>query len=157
MTDNTKKSLEFLSYINTPLSKSSIDVLYSANNVNFERCQLYSDFIQSLICLILKTYMGDDFTNKGQRLEHFDWCWSKNIDNFNGEGITFNKSNKLYSHIKQDMVETFYMLKDKDDEDLGGDYLIKVWRYIFSYSSSKTRSDIEIFIKVYELFEESLN
>jgi len=157
MTDNTKKSLEFLSYINTPLSKTSIDVLYSANNVNFERCQLYSDFIQSLIGLILNTYMGDEITTSKQRVEHFDWCWSKNMDNFSDEGINFNNSKKLYDYIKQDIIETFYKVGDKVEEELNGGYLLKVWKYIFSYSSNKTRSDIEIFIKLYNLFEESLD
>lgn len=157
MTNNTKKTLEFLSYINTPLSKGSINVLYNANKVNFERTQLYSDFIQSLITLVMDTYMGDEFTSPKQRVQHFNWCWFKNIDNFKEEGIQFRESKELYEYIKHDIVESYYMATDKGDENTYKDYLTKVWKYIFSYSSNKTRSDVEIFIKLYRLFEKSLN
>jgi hypothetical protein len=46
------KDRNFLAYINNPMSKESILVIYDANNVIFEKCELYSDFVQSLLRLI---------------------------------------------------------------------------------------------------------
>ena len=51
MLDN-KKSLELLSYINTPMSRDSIVVLHTAHNIKYEKCELFNDFVQSLIYLI---------------------------------------------------------------------------------------------------------
>ena len=80
--ENIDKSLKFLSYIKTPLSENSVNVLLSANNIKYDCAQLYSDFVQSLFTLIFDTYMGDDITSEIDRIYHFKWCWKKNIENF---------------------------------------------------------------------------
>jgi tetratricopeptide (TPR) repeat protein len=61
---DNRKALNFLKYINTPMSRESIIVLYNANNINIEKCELYNEIIQSLIFLVYDTYMGDDITNE---------------------------------------------------------------------------------------------
>ena len=156
MMSNTRKTQEFLSYIRTPLSQTSLNVLYSANNVRYERCQLYSDFIQSLVAKILDTYMGDAFTKKEQRPEHFKWCWDRNIEDFAKEGIFFNDSRELYGYFKQFMLDSFYYSTDKADVDVVKENLTKLWKYILSYTTNKTRSDVDTFLEVYKIFDKTL-
>ena len=55
---DNRKALNFLKYINTPMSRESIIVLYNANNIKYEKCELYNEFIQSLIFLIYDTSSG---------------------------------------------------------------------------------------------------
>jgi len=154
--DNIKNTQEFLSYIKQPLSKTSLDVLYSANNVKFERCQLFGDFIQSLVVKVLDTYMGDEYTKPEQRIEHFKWCWDKNIESFEDEGIYFTDTEEIYDYFKEFMVDIYYSSKDKTDRNRDKRDINKMWKYIFNFSINKTRSDVEMFLEVYRMFEKTL-
>lgn len=152
---NVEKTNKFLSYINNPLSRSSIDVIYGGNNIVFERCDLYKDFVLSVSTLIFDTYMGDDITTNAQRLKHFNWCWQKTIENFEKEGIVFEIVDELYDYFLNFMVEVYYSVEDKELDNIPFN-VIKLWKYIFNYNIVKTRSDIDTFLEVYELFEKSL-
>ena len=46
---NKNKTLELLNYINKPMTRDNIILMYSANNISYEKCELFSDFIQSLL------------------------------------------------------------------------------------------------------------
>jgi len=149
------KKINLLSYINQPLSKESIAVLYSANNIKFERCELYSDFVQSLLLIVFDTYLGDDITNHDEQIKHFSWCWNKNIDNFKKEGITFN-NNALYSYFLEFMLEVFYPLTKKDENKNNYKNILNLWLFTFDFTVLKTNSDIDTLIEIYQLFEKSL-
>lgn len=149
------KTRRFLSYIKTPLSEDSVAVLYSANNIRYEKCLLFSDFVQSLLTLIFDTYMGDDFTSDQDKVNHFKWCWNKNIDNFKEEGIYFNESKEGYDYFLEFMMEVFYMLNDKDNRNVPIT-IRTLWISVFSYNKLKTRSDMDNFIEIYKILDESL-
>jgi hypothetical protein len=149
------KTREFLSYIKTPLSEDSVAVLYSANNIRYEKCLLFSDFVQSLLTLIFDTYMGDDFTSDEDKVNHFKWCWNKNIDNFKEEEIHFNESKEAYDYFLEFMMEVFYMLDDKDNRNVPIT-IRTLWISVFSYNKLKTRSDMDNFIEIYKILDESL-
>lgn len=149
------KTRRFLSYIKTPLSEDSVAVLYSANNIRYEKCLLFSDFVQSLLTLIFDTYMGDDFTSDEDKINHFKWCWGKNIDNFKEEGIDFSESKEGYDYFLEFMMEVFYMLNDKDNRNVPIT-IRTLWISVFSYNKLKTRSDMDNFIEIYKILDESL-
>jgi hypothetical protein len=152
---DNRKALNFLKYINTPMSRESIIVLYNANNINLEKCELYNEFIQSLIFLVYDTYMGDDITNEKEQKNHFNWCWSKNIENFEKEGFIFN-SLKLKSYFLEFMLEVYYPITKKEENKTALDNIIKLWVYIFDYNNNKSKSDMDTLIEVYKMFENSL-
>jgi hypothetical protein len=152
---DNRKALNFLKYINTPMSRESIIVLYSANNINFEKCELYNEFIQSLIFLVYDTYMGDDITNEKEQKNHFNWCWDKNIENFEKEGFIFN-SLKLKSYFLEFMLEVYYPITKKEENKTALDNIIKLWVYIFDYNNNKSKSDMDTLIEVYKMFENSI-
>ena len=149
------KTRKFLSYIKTPLSEDSVAVLYSANNIRYEKCLLFNDFVQSLLTLIFDTYMGDDFTSDEDKVNHFKWCWTKNINNFKEEGIHFNESKEAYDYFLEFMMEVFYTLNDKDDRNVPIT-IRTLWISVFSYNKLKTRSDMDNFIEIYKILDESL-
>jgi len=149
------KTRKFLSYIKTPLSEDSVAVLYSANNIRYEKCLLFNDFVQSLLTLIFDTYMGDDFTSDEDKVNHFKWCWNKNINNFKEEGIHFNESKEAYDYFLEFMMEVFYMLNDKDNRNVPIT-IRTLWISVFSYNKLKTRSDMDNFIEIYKILDESL-
>lgn len=153
MGENSKHK-NFLAYINNPMSIESIMVIYDANNVTFQKCELYGDFVQSLLRIVFDTYMGDDVTDLLGQIKHFKWCWERNIQSFNDEGFNF-QDNKLYDYFLEFMLEVFYSSEKK-----GLDYMdantIKLWFDIFDYSKIKTNSEMDTFIEVYRIFENSL-
>jgi hypothetical protein len=150
------KTLKFLDYIGKPMSRESITVLYSANNIKYEKCELYNDFVQSLIFLIYDTYMGDDITNEKDKKNHFSWCWNKNVENFKKEGLTF-ENNKLKNYFLEFMLEVYYPISKKEENQIALDNIIKLWSYIFDYNNNKSKSDVDTLIEIYNIFENSLN
>jgi hypothetical protein len=152
---DNRKALDFLKYINSPMSRESIIVLYNANNINHEKCELYNEFIQSLIFLVYDTYMGDDITNENEQKNHFSWCWGKNIENFDKEGFVFN-SPKLKNYFLEFMLEVYYPITQKNENQVALNNIIKLWVYIFDYNNNKSKSDMDTLIEVYKMFENSL-
>ena len=85
--------LEFLKYIREPLAQSEIDRWIKINGITIEMSSLLFDFISSLYCLVNETYLGEDYVvTNDDRDKHFDWCWSKVINNFEKESIYFKNS-----------------------------------------------------------------
>ena len=145
---------EFLKYVLRPLSTEELDLLYKANNICYERCTLYSDFLQSLMELIRNTYLGDDVvkTNK-DRESHFKWCLNKIIENFKLESIEFTKTSEVYELLHSYSIDFFYVEKEKSTLN---DKMIKYWEHIFKYSAIKTKSELDLMVDVYRILEKSL-
>lgn len=152
---NRFDKLSFLAYINNPMSKESIAILFDTNNIKFEKCELYGDFVQSLLMIVFNTYLGDDITNIDEQFNHFEWCWNKNVRNFEEEGIYFNNP-KLYNYFLEFMLEVFYSYPDKNKYDFTDKGTLRIWKDIFNYTSIKTNSDVDTLIEIYQLFEKSL-
>jgi len=152
--DNNDKNRKFLDYIKNPMTKESIAVIYDANNIKFEKCELYSDFIQSLLLIAFDTYMGDEVTSLVEQTNHFKWSWEKNLSNFRQEGIIFENPN-LYEYFLEFMLEVFYSI-DKLEENSTVDSSLILWVNIFEYGKLKTRSEMDTFVEIYQIFEKSL-
>ena len=149
--DGRKKNF---AYVNNLMSKESISLIYDANNVKYDKCQLYGDFVMSLIKLIYNTYLGDDVTDEEDRKKHFEWCWKKNVSNFEKEGIYID-SYKLSEYFFEFMFLVFYLDDDKDNEKIKEmDY--KLWTEVFDCNKLKTNSEVDAFIEIYNLFEKSV-
>jgi len=154
MDDNNRKH-NFLAYINNLMSIESIMMIYDANNVKIERCDLYNDFVQSLLMIVFDTYMGDDVSSPDDQINHFNWCWEKNIENFKKEGFTFN-SVKLYNYFKEFTLEVFYNTRDKNVVGYTDKKSLSLWSDIFDFKKRKTNSDLDTLIEIYKLFDKSL-
>lgn len=152
---NKYDRVSFLAYINNPMNKESIEILYEANNIKFEKCDLYGDFVQTLLMLIFNTYMGDEYTNLENQIKHFEWCWDKTIKNFEEEGIFFNNI-KLYNYFLEFVFEVFYSNTDKENYEDNEKGILRIWNEIFSFNSIKTNSDIDTLIEIYQIFDKSL-
>jgi hypothetical protein len=153
---NKNKTLELLNYINTPMGKENIMLLYNANNIRYEKCELFNDFVQSLITLIFNTYMGDEFTNNFQQKNHFKWCWDKNIDNFKKEGIKMGDI-KTFNYFMEFMFDVYYPLNKKEENPTIHSNILRLWNYIFDYNNIKSKSDIDTLIEIYKLLENTLS
>ena len=86
--------------------------------------------------------------------EHFEWCWKKTVDSFKKEKITIN-SDSLHSYFSVLFLESFYNEIDKSEKNVNK--LLEFWQDIFTYSTTKTRSELEAFIDLYKIFDKSLS
>ena len=151
---NIRKN-NLLIYINDHVSKESLNLYYSANNIKIEKCELYNDFIQSLFILLFDTYLGDDITDLKDQINHFKWCWDKNYNNFIDEGLYFENS-KLYEYLLEFILEVFYCSLEKKEDDYSEESILKLWDDIFDYNKPKSNSDIDVLIEIYVLFDDAL-
>jgi hypothetical protein len=149
--NNEYKKQNLLRYINKPISREAVIILYDANNIKYDKCELYGDFVQSLLMLGFDTYMGDDITSIEQQVKHFKWCWDKNIENFAKEGISVDNP-RLYNYFLEFMLEVFYSSGDKK----ASNGLLKLWCDIFDYNKPKTNSDMDTLVEIYKLMDNSL-
>lgn len=146
-----KRGMELLNYINKPMSKESILILYAAHDIKYEKCELYSDFILSLITLVFDTYLGDEITGQIDQKNHFKWCWNKNVENFKLEGV-YVDSLKLYKYFFDFITQVFYTVPKLEYEKIN-ENILKLWKYILDYNNTKSKSDLDTLIEVYKLFE----
>lgn len=151
-----RKNIEFMNYISKPLTEDSITILYSTNNIKFDRVSLYLDFILSFLTLTFDTYLGDDVMTVDDKIKHFNWCWNKNIYNFKKEDIEFIDNKDLKNYFMEFMIEIYYNLEGKENNNNVNDNIINLWKHIFNYNGVKTRADIDSFIDIYNIFDKSL-
>ena len=143
----------FLAYMNLPLNDEEINLIYRANNVNYERCYLYYDFLNSFFSLVSETYLGEEYINGEQEKKHFDWCLNRVVENFKKENINFNLRKEFKDLSFTYVKEVFY---DEKNKDLYGDKMIKFWNHLFKYDGIKTKSDLDAFVEMYKILDASL-
>ena len=149
------KSAEFIKYITTPLTKEEMVLLYKANDIKYEKCELYKDFILTLNKLVVETFLGDDVINSEEDIKnHFAWCIDKVVKNFKKENIIFDNPHNLREYFFNFYLELFYNVNNKKDMR---EKLDKLPNLSFIYSRIKTRSDMDVLLELYRLFEKSLN
>ncbi len=145
---------EFLSYITNPLTNYIIENTYRDNNINFDRADMYLDFILSLAYLIQETYLGDDVCDSKIQKEHYDWVWSRTCDKFSNEKVYFHDNQELYSYFKDFFNEVFYFLDEEDKENIKNIKSIeRVWKSLFNYRMEKDEVNLKVFIEVYKMFD----
>ena len=106
-------AIQFLRYIGTPLTKDEMMLLYQANNIKYDRCELYRDFIATLNKVIIDTYLGKDVMLSDVDIKkHFLWCYNKTLYGFNKEGIPFKKDNNLKSYLFS-FYEDLFIMKNR--------------------------------------------
>jgi len=149
-----KKDYEFLNYLQNPLTKDVIKTIYDNNDIVYERSELYSDFIQTLLDKIFTTYLGDEITDNKDQILHFNWCWNKTIESFKKEDIIFEDNILAKNYFQNFMLDEFYHIDDKNDIVINK--IKKVWIYIFDYTIIKVRLDVDTFVTLYKMFDKSL-
>lgn len=148
-------SAEFIQYITKELTMEEMTLLYKANNINYDKCNLYYDFIMTLNRKVNNTFLGDDVINNEEDIKnHFDWCFRQNIKNFSKEGILFMEIGLLKEYFFNFYMELFYNTTNKKDVL---EKLDKFPNMSFKYYRLKTRSDMDVLLELYRIFEKSLD
>ena len=143
---------QFMSYMIQPLTYEQMNLLYKANDIKFNKCGLYYDFIKSLNKLLVTTYLGSEYINsERQTAEHYSWCFNKVLSDFKKEKIVFDETEKLREYFLYFYDELFYKDNNKSLEKLD-----KLADLSFNFERLKSRSDMDIMIELYKMFDKSL-
>ena len=141
-----------MNYITNPLTSDQMNLLYKANDIKFDRCNLYYDFIKSLNKVIVDTYLGSEYISTEREVkEHYLWCFNKVVSIFKEEQILFDDVEKLKEYFFYFYDELFYKDSDKLLNKLDN-----LAEFSFDFHRIKSRSDIDIMIELYKLFEKSI-
>ena len=110
---------QFFNYLTKPVSQDQVDIYIKVHNIVSEKANLFFDFICSLYCLVEKTYLGDDVVKDTEdKRGHFNWCWNKNIENFNKENLFFEEEKQIQEYFRQFALESFYHEKINKGEEI---------------------------------------
>ena len=142
---------EFLNYVAKLVSPEEMDLWVKVNSIENEKAELFFDFISSFYKLLISTHLGHDTIKTDKDIKgHFDWCWKKNIDNFNTENIEFNVEGEHYDYMWNFFMESFY--KESTDFNKVDEYLKK----LFKLYIQKTKSELEVFKDLYLVLDKAL-
>lgn len=149
----------FFTYISKPVDREEVKLWIEVNDICFNKFDLYSDFVMSLVNLIYDTYLGND-TSKStnitleeeDNLKHFEWCWGRVVENFKKENIFFNKEGDHYEFFKGFIIETFYNQKINEVKFS----LNKFFEEIFNLNSPHTMSDLDLLKTIYKSLDKNI-
>ena len=149
----------FFNWVSKPVPKDEVLVWFNINNMNFEKVELYGDFFKSLNSKITDTYFEEDhFETKinlsdENKIEHFEWCWTKTLEDFKKENVKFTEEGEHKNYFKKFYFDTFYNKGQKNLKDAIPSFLEEV----FDLNKPFSKSDLEILTEIYKLMEKNLN
>jgi hypothetical protein len=151
----------FFDWLAKPMQTEDIVAWNLANNITPELTELFRDFCVSFLNLIKETYLGDEFSDSNetkvelsqdQKKNHFNWCLTKTIDNFNKEHIDFVFNENDSTFFESFFFEILYNQTDSKIRLAIDDFFVQ----LFDKDYVKTKSDIEVFTDIYKVLERSL-
>jgi len=147
----------FFSYISKPVSKEDVKLWMESNNICYLKLDLFHDFVDSLVNLIYSTYLGGENgvkinLNETDDLNHFEWCWKKNIENFKKENINFEPDGEHFDFFRNFLLETYY----KQNIEEVKYSLHKFFNEIFNLGALSTMSDLDLVITIYKNLDKNL-
>lgn len=149
----------FFNYIAKQLQKDEVDIWLKTNNIIPEKMELYYDFCNSLYLKITETYLGDTEDSETKitmteddKLNHFNWCWEKVLEDFKKEEIVFEKKGDHYEYFKIFYDEIFY----KQDDSKIRNSIDVFFRDVFDFEKSFTRSDLDMILEIYRNLDKNL-
>lgn len=145
----------FYNWLTKPVGDNDLEVWLNVNNITKEKVELYFDFSLALYKLIADTTLEDDNfrIDESDRLNHFNWCWKKNISNFEKEKIYFAFEGKHYEYFKDFFYDSFYNQTSNKLKDSIQDFLFD----LFDMGKSFTKSDLDMLIEIYKLLDANVN
>lgn len=150
----------FLEWLTKPVSTDEIETWFNVNNIIDEKLDLFFDFSMSLYYLVNDTYLGDDHKditkivlNNLEKKDHFNWCWNKNLQNYEKENLFFSKSGNHYDYFYNFFKDAFYNQTDiKVRNSIEG-----FFTGLFTNFKNYTKSDLDMITEIYKMLDQNLS
>ena len=142
-----------------PIKQEDVDLWFRVNNLNLEKIDLFYDFCESLHLIIIETYLGDSSDNETKIAlnqedvsNHFNWCWTKTLEDFEKENIFFNREGEHYDYFYKFFYEMFYEQKKSQIKDTISNFLENV----FEVNKIFSKSDLDILTSTYKILDKNM-
>lgn len=150
----------FFNYITKPLNYDEVDIWFRSHNIVNEKLDLFFDFSYSLTLIIVDTYLGGDLEKNESlvdmsdedTLNHFNWCWKRNIENFQKEGLIINEDGDHYEYFRDFFSEIFYKHKEEKVRKSIGDFFVQM----FDRKTPFTKSDLDVILTIYKSIDTNM-
>lgn len=147
-------------YISKQVDPEEVDIWFKVNNIIPEKMELYYDFCYSLFSLMVTTYLGGStetsetgvIMSEDENLQHFKWCWSKNIENFKREEINFNDEGEHFNYFYNLFTEVFYAQKREDLRNSINDFFDD----LFNREKPFTQVDLDLVYNLYKSLDKNI-
>lgn len=148
----------FFNWLIMPIPNDEVVVWFSINNMSYEKIDLYGDISKSLTRIIMDTYLGDDISETKITLtdednkSHFDWCWSKLVEDFKKENININHNGEHKDYFESFFMDIYYNQKDKSVKGSIDKFLNEIFDTEITYS----KSDLDLLTDLYKMMEKNI-
>jgi hypothetical protein len=147
-------------YISKQVDPEEVDIWFKVNNIIPEKMELYYDFCYSLFSLMVSTYLGGTpetsetgvLMNDEDNLQHFKWCWSKNIENFKREEINFNNEGEHFDYFYSLFTEVFYTQKREEIRNSINNFFDD----LFNREKPFTQVDLDLVYNLYKSLDKNI-
>ena len=148
----------FFNWMSKPIPQDEVIIWFNVHNMNYERIELYGDIFKSLNYIIIDTYMGEETSetkislSQEDKESHFEWCWSKMIEDFKKENIIIKHGGKHKEYFRSFFFDTFYNQSEKNIKESISNFLVE----IFDVEKPFSKSDLDILTELYKLMEKNI-
>lgn len=147
-------------YISKQVDPEEVDIWFKVNNIIPEKMELYYDFCYSLFSLMVTTYLGGTpetsetgvIMNDEDNLQHFKWCWYRNIENFKREEINFNDEGEHFDYFYSLFTEVFYSQKREEIRNSINDFFDD----LFNREKPFTQVDLDLVYNLYKSLDKNI-
>jgi hypothetical protein len=133
------------------LSIKEIENILHKERVIMERVELIYSFIIDLTKTINNTYLGKDYIKTDDDiLGHYKWSFNNIGNKYLEQDIKFSENSEVYDYFYEYFLVSLYQNCDYHES-----YLINDWSSIFSLREKKLRIDLNRFIDIYKIFNQT--
>jgi hypothetical protein len=147
----------FFNWMTKPVPKEEIILWFNIHNMTYEKIELCGDFFKSLNQIITDTYLGDSTSetkislSNEDNLSHFEWCWTKVIENFRKENIIIKSDGDHKDYFQSFFMDTFYNQTESNLKQSIPKFLNEIFEIGITYS----KSDLDLLTELYKLIEKN--
>jgi hypothetical protein len=147
----------FFNWMTKPVPKEEIILWFNIHNMTYEKIELCGDFFKSLNQIITDTYLGDSTSetkislSNEDNVSHFEWCWTKVIENFRKENIIIKSDGEHKDYFQSFFMDTFYNQTESNLKQSIPKFLNEIFEIGITYS----KSDLDLLTELYKLIEKN--
>lgn len=148
----------FFNWMSKPIPNDDVIIWFNVHNMNYEKIELFGDFFKSLNRKVADTYLGDDsvetkiYLTEEDKKSHFDWCWTKTLEDFKKEKVYLKDKGQHYDYLKSFFLDTFYNPKDQNLKIAINEFIDD----IFNLDKPFSKSDLDLLTEFYQMIEKNM-
>lgn len=148
----------FFRWMSKPIPEDEVVVWFSVNNMITEKIELFGDLFKTLYTVMSDTYLGEEgdetkiAMTQEDKLQHFEWCWKKTIENFNKEKIQIQEEGKHKDYFWEFFKDTYYNQQNQAVRETIPQFIDD----LFNLKKPFAKSDLDILTELYKAIDKNI-